>query len=153
MSDQFPTREEIAAFRQEHLGRLFLRAHRAFSERALLKFQEREYDWLRPMHLTLIAQIDLDGTNVTSLASRIGVTKQAVSQMLDELESRGYVERTVDPANRRAAIVTFTEAGVRLLHDAYQIKQEIEAEYIAVLGEDGFNQLRSLLFRLLESIE
>lgn len=150
---QYPSPEEIAAFRQEHIGRLFLRAHRVFSERAFEKFQTYHHPGLRFTHMALIAQLDVEGTYITTLAERAGMTKQAMSQLVDELESRGYVQRAPDPHNRRATLVTFTEDGVRLLRDAYQIKQEIEAEYVAVLGEDGFNQLRSLLVKLLQGIE
>lgn len=152
MPDEYPNPEEIAAFRQEHIGRLFLRAHRAFSERAFEKFQSYHHPGLRFTHMALIAQLDLEGTYITTLAERAGITKQAMSQLVDELESRGYVGRAPDPQNRRATLVTFTEAGVHLLQDAYRVKQEIEAEYVAVLGEDGFNQLRSLLVKLLAGV-
>ncbi len=147
-----PNTDQIAAFRQENMGRLFLRAHRAFSDRAFEKFQAHHHPGLRSTHLAIIAQLDMEGAHITTLAERAGMTKQAVSQLVDELVSRGYVQRAPDPKSRRATLVRFTEAGLGLLQDAYYVKQEIEAEYVAVLGEDGFAQLRSLLNSLLSGI-
>jgi DNA-binding MarR family transcriptional regulator len=153
MSTPYPDPEQIAAFRQEHIGRYFLRAHRAFSERAFEKFQHYHHPGLRFTHMALIAQLDLEGTPITVLAERAGMTKQAMSQLVHEMEERGYVQRKSSPQDRRTTLVHFTDAGFRLLQDAYHIKQEIEAEYIAVLGEDGFKQLRSLLATLLDGLD
>ena len=150
-----PDPEQIASFRREHIGRYFLRAHRAFSERAFEKFQDYHHPGLRFTHMALIAQMDVEGsgTSITVLAERAGITKQAMSQIVDELEARGYVRRTPSPQDRRATLVQFTDTGFRLLQDGYRIKQEIEAEYIAILGEEGFKQLRSLLSTLLVHVE
>ena len=149
MSDSREISEKIIAFRQEHIGRLFLRAHRDFSERAFEKFGTYHHPGLRFSHMALVIHLDVEGTHVTVLAERAGVTKQAMSQLVNELEGRGYVERKTDPDNRRATKVMFTDRGLQLLQDAYHIKQEIEAEYMALLGNDGFAQLRSLLVSLL----
>ena len=75
----------------------------------------------------------------------------AVGHLVLDLEQRGYVECAIDPADRRATIVTFTDAGWRFLYDAYQVKREIEAEYRTILGEQAMDQLRDLLNKLIES--
>jgi DNA-binding MarR family transcriptional regulator len=45
------------------------------------------------------------------LPGDLGVTKQAVSQVTDILASRGYVERSPDPADRRRVTLELTELG------------------------------------------
>ena len=143
-------REQIEELRQQHIGRLLLRAQRAFSVRAGEKLRARGHDGLSLAHTNLIANLDLGGTRITTLSERIGISKQAVGHLVLDLEQRGYIARAVDASDRRATIVTFTDAGWRFLQDAHQVKREIEAEYRAILGEPGMQALRSALTSLIE---
>ncbi len=142
--------EQIQALRQENIGRLFLRAHRAFSELAYQKLHAYGHTNLSISHTGLLANLDMEGTHITVLADRAGVTKQAMGQLVADLEEKGYVTRVVDPADRRASLVKFTASGWRFLQDAYQVKQEIEAEYSAILGEQHMEELRQMLTLLVE---
>ena len=142
---------QIDELRQQYIGRLLLQAQRASRARANDKLRARGHAGLSIAHTNLISSLDLDGTRITTLAERIGISKQAVGHLVLDLEQKGYVERAVDPADRRATIVTFTDAGQRFLYDAYHVKREIEAEYSAMLGEQGMAQLRTLLNKLIES--
>lgn len=138
----------IAALRQNHIGRLLLNAQRNYSLQALRKLRERGHAGLGLEHTNMIAQLDLHGTRMTTLAERLGVTKQAIGKVVGELEAKGYVRREADPADRRAAVIGFTAEGWRFLQDAHEVKQEIEAEYGAVLGAQGMQELRQLLTQL-----
>ena len=60
-----------------------------------------------------------------------------------ELEEKGYVARAVDPADRRATLISYTPSGWQFLRDAHGVKQAIEAEYTAKLGDQGMATLRS----------
>jgi len=46
----------------------------------------------------------------------------------------------------------FTDSGWEFLQDAFEIKKEIKAEYAVILGEDGMNTLRDLLYQLLDRL-
>src|SRR5215208_430035 len=46
------------------------------------------------------------------LAERLSMSPGAVTAMIDRLESRGYVERTPNPEDRRSALVVITKAGL-----------------------------------------
>ena len=145
-------REQIQALRQGHIGRLFLEAHRAFSARAVEKLSTRGHSGLGLAQTTLLAHLDLDGTRITTLADRAGMTKQGMGQLAAELARQGYVATGPDPTDRRATLVTFTADGWRFLRDAYAVKQEIEAEYAAVLGEERLEALRATLSTLLKAL-
>ena len=136
--------------REQHIGRLFLRASRSFAALATRKLKERGHDGLGTTHAALLPHVDLEGTRATALAGRAGMTKQAVGQVVRDLERQGYVERRPDPADSRATLVRFTEAGWRFLRDAGDVKREIEEEYGAVLGEERMRLLHSTLKDLLE---
>lgn len=143
----------IAETRQQSTGRLLSRAARAFSIHATELLRARGHEHLSLVHTTLLAFLDLEGTRISTLADRAGITKQSAGQLVAELEERGYVARNEDPADRRATLVTFTEAGWQFLVDAGAIKREIEAEYAALLSAKGLEDLRAALNRLITHAE
>ena len=145
--------EQIRAMRQGNIGRLFLRAHRAYSTRATVKLRERGHEGLNLEHTTLLAHLDMEGTHITTLAARAGITKQSMGQLVVELEKQGYVERISDPTDKRASLVKFTERGWQFLRDAYEVKVELTAEYADLLGKDRLETLQSLLVELVEMID
>ncbi len=147
------SREQIAELRQQHIGRLFLRAHRAYSERAVERLHDRGHDSLTLAHTALLANLDAGGTRVTTLARRAGMTKQSMGQLALDLERHGYIARAADPDDGRATLVTFTEQGWQFLRDAYDLKREAEAEYVAILGAERMEQLRDALATLLDHID
>jgi len=143
------TVEQLEELRQEHIGRLLLRAHRGFSEQALRKLRQRGHSRLSMVHMTLLPHLDVSGTQATMLAERAGITKQAAGRAIADLEREGYVQRLPDPTDQRASIIVFTDAGRQFLVDAYHVKKEIEREYTALLGAERMQQFRSMLRELL----
>jgi DNA-binding MarR family transcriptional regulator len=59
----------------------------------------------------VLAGIDTSGGPRTDLPGDLGVTKQAVSQVIDILASRGYLVRNPDPGDRRRISLELTERG------------------------------------------
>ena len=145
--------EQLDDLRQRHLGRLLLKAYRAFSARALEKLAARGYTGLALAHTMLLTNIDIHGTRPSALAERIGVSRQAVGNLVHELQTMGYVARKADPSDQRAIVVALTETGWKLLQDVVEVKTEIEAEYGAILGEEQMRALRAGLTHLLDQIE
>ncbi len=141
----------LLALRQQNIGRLFQRAARAYSELAFDKLHARGHDGLSVYHTALISNLDVDGTRIGTLAERAGITKQAMGQLVKDLEARGYIRREPDPEDKRASIIQFTDLGWTFLQDAYEVKLEIEAEYAAILGDAGMTTLRGLLDDLLDA--
>jgi DNA-binding MarR family transcriptional regulator len=104
---------------------------------------------LRRSHTALIPHIDLAGTRITDLAERVGVSKQAVSQLVDDLEALGIVTRSVDPDDARARRVVFTERGRAGLLEGLAVLRALEDELATALGSDTLTQLRAALIRVL----
>src|SRR5579871_1903970 len=140
---------QLAENRQKYIGRLLQGAARACSLHANEKLRLRGHHGLSLAHTTLLAYLDLEGTRITVLAERAGMTKQSMGQLVAELEQHGYVARKDDPTDRRATSVIFTEAGWKFLLDAWAIKREIEAEYAALLGAERLEELRASLSLLI----
>jgi DNA-binding MarR family transcriptional regulator len=65
---------------------------------------------LTPRHLSLLSSLLFDGEmTVNELATRLDVAPTTVSFMVGELNRRGVVERSIDPADRRRAIIAITD--------------------------------------------
>jgi DNA-binding MarR family transcriptional regulator len=145
--------EELRIFREQTLYRLLLRARRAENVEMVKQIRARGYEDLLPSYPTLLANLDEEGTSITRLAQRAGITRQAASQRIKEIESRGYVEAVPDPDDGRAVLVLRTRRGKALLRAALEVVSDLEAGYAHHMGEKRFDQLRTLLAELLEHID
>ena len=57
-------------------------------------------------------------SNIQNLADYIGVTKAAVSQMVDRLVESGLISREEDPIDRRSKLICLSETGEKLVQKA-----------------------------------
>ena len=92
-----------------------------------------------------------DGCTVTELAKRAMLTRQSLSELVDYLEPRGYLERVPHPTDRRARIVRLTARGRATLPVALAAIREVETEWEQTLGRRRMEQLRQGLVRLREA--
>lgn len=128
---------------------LLFRAARLLDEEALRRVASKPgRPRLRRAHTSLFPHIDLEGTRVTDLAERLGVTKQAVSQLVADLEDLGVLERLVDPDDARARRVRFTARGRAGLLDGLTILKELEAECARAIGAHRMDEMRRALVAL-----
>ena len=143
--------KSLIEMREKNIGRLFHQAARIYSEKALVLLHEKGFNDITLYHTALISNLDIEGTQITLIAERAGMTKQAMGQLANELESKGYVSKSRDPEDKRAYKIAFTDKGKEALEAAYHIKLMIEDEYTQILGKTNFLQLRQLLNTLLHS--
>src|ERR1700754_1568264 len=88
------------------------------------------------------------GLSQSALTTAMGISKQAVQQLVDELVEEGIVERAPDPADGRGRIVRFTRKGVRALEESNAVKLQIEAEWRSALGGSRYDALVAALDEL-----
>ncbi len=108
---------------------------------------------LRMRHTMLLESIREEGARVTSLASRLGMTKQAMTELVDDLERSGFVDRIDDPADRRARLIVLSDKGRLAFIKAFEIIDEMEREYAAVVGPESYADTRSTMARLVHVID
>ncbi|MFF8712576.1 MarR family winged helix-turn-helix transcriptional regulator [Streptomyces sp. NPDC015184] len=92
---------------------------------------------LRPVHGLVFQALRGSGATSSELAERLGVTKQAAGQIIDDLEKRGYVERRPHPAGGRRKLVVLTGKALEHLVAAGRILHELEAQLAEQLHEAG----------------
>ena len=124
-----------------------------FNDKAGRKIQAYGHMSVRVSHFALVRNMDPDGTRITVLARRAGMTKQAMGQLVRELTLLGYVELWQDRTDRRAKLVTYTEKGRRFAGDAARVVADVHQEFKQALGKGGMKDLRKLLSKLADKFE
>ena len=138
----------LSVFGRRNIGVLLQQLARDFERRARGRLRERGHTELLPSHQVVFNNLGRNGTRLTVLAHHAGMTKQAMGQIIDDLEQLGYVERTPDPDDGRAKIVRFTPAGLDFVCDAAEMLDEVWSEYSAFLGAQELDQLQETLHKL-----
>ncbi|MEO8882203.1 MAG: MarR family transcriptional regulator [Devosia sp.] len=78
------------------------------------------------------------GAPQAAIAAALGISKQAVQQLVDELEAEGVVDRIPNPDDARGKLVVLTARGAEAIRAGNRVKQSIEQRYRARLGEARF---------------
>jgi DNA-binding MarR family transcriptional regulator len=102
----------------------------------------------RPAWGFAFARLAPDGATVTELAGHLGVTKQAASQLVDEIVRKGYAERRPHPGDARARLVVLTERGWACTRAAEEAAAEAVRSWTDVLGESDVRALGDRLGRI-----
>ncbi|MET8945863.1 MarR family winged helix-turn-helix transcriptional regulator [Streptomyces sp. NPDC004542] len=108
----------------------------------------RGFEGVRPAHGFAFARLAPDGATVTELAAHLGVTKQAASQLVEEIVRKGYAERRPHPRDARARLIVLTERGWACTRAAEEAAAEVVGEWAGLLGEGEFRALRDRLGRI-----
>ncbi|WIM94911.1 MarR family transcriptional regulator [Actinoplanes oblitus] len=103
---------------------------------------------LRPAHGFAFVRLAPDGATVVELAEHLGVTKQAASQMADELVRKGYVERRPHPVDARARLLTLTDRGWACTRAADAAAEEALRPWADAIGPENLATVRASLSRL-----
>jgi DNA-binding MarR family transcriptional regulator len=136
-----------------HLGVLLQRVRRAIDDEVSQRIAQAGFDNIRPGHGTVFTFLPLNGARLTELAARARMTKQAMGELVRELEVLGYVERAPDPDDGRARIIRFTAKGRRADEVGILAIRDIEGEWAGAVGREQMDSLRSTLMSLLRSID
>ena len=107
----------------------------------------------KPKHSAVFAQISPDGSRLTELARKAGMTPQAMGELVEELVDMGYVVRRPDPADRRAKLIVLTERGREALAAGRRTIEGLEEQLTEILGDSGHQELRRLLSKLLNATD
>ncbi len=129
----------------DHLGWTLWKAAAAWKSRFADAMVAAGHTWYAEARSSVVPFIAVDGTRQTELVRKMGLTKQAVQQLVDDLEREGVVSRRPDPEDRRGKIVAFTTKGLKARDDALVIKARLEEDYRKKLGDDNFKRLHDLL--------
>lgn len=82
------------------------------------------------------------------LAKQLRIAPRSATEVVDQLEQKGLVERVPDPSDRRARLACLLPQGERVLEDIANRKGESAQTFFAPLSQEEQDQLAALLRRL-----
>jgi MarR family transcriptional regulator, temperature-dependent positive regulator of motility len=145
---------ELAAAKAASTLQLLFRAARLLDARAVARVAAAPAAaGLRTAHTALFPHIDFAGVRLTELARRVGVTKQATAQLVDELEAWEMVERVPDPGDGRAKLIRFSKRGHAALLHGLAVLRNLEKELAGAIGRRRMAELRRALVAVLAAID
>ena len=127
---------------------LLLGAARALVDGIDAGVRARGFTDLRPAHGFAFALLSSGQATAVDLARHLDITKQAASQMVDDLVAKGYVERRPHPADARARLVVLTDRGWACTRAADEAAEEVLRPWADALGSRRLSALRADLSRL-----
>lgn len=98
----------------------------------------------------ILAGIDIAGGPRPDLPGELGVTKQAVSQLIDVLVSRGYLERGADPGDRRRIALELTGKGREVVEAIRRGVGEIDRQLAKRVPAEQAEAMHAALIALSE---
>ncbi len=98
---------------------------------------------LKLSHARLFALVGRDGARISEMARLQGVSRQAISATVRDLESLGYVRRDAVESDGRGIRVRVTARGEALMRDAMEALDELEASFHRILGRRRHAELVS----------
>jgi len=98
----------------------------------------------------ILAGIDTTGGPRADLPSDLGVTKQAVSQVIDILVHRGYLGRSPDPDDRRRITLELTERGQQAVDAVLRGVEAVDLQLQEHVSPEQIEAMRSVLLSLTE---
>ena len=131
-----------------HTATSVLRLATQLVEEIQAGLERRGFDDVRPAHGFAFALLPAGGATVVELARHLDITKQAASQMVEELAGKGYVLRRPHPDDARARLIVLTDKGWACTRAADEAAAELLGDWSARIGARRLAALRSDLTAL-----
>jgi DNA-binding MarR family transcriptional regulator len=144
--------EQYMLAKKTNMCRHIYITYRYFNEWAQKQWKEDGWKNIRPEHLRLISILGTDVVNNNELAKRARVSKQAMSKMVTDLESHGFIDVEPDPNDSRAKIISVSNNGVEFLEYFQGCNKVICKQFEEILGTAKTEKLNALLSELTEGI-
>lgn len=140
----------------EELIKLILKASQSFKTETLLKtHDERTFNNTEMRLIGFVIYNDELGKKVisTQIARNLGITRSAVSQMVNRLSERGVVQRTPSEFDRKIAYIELSDAS-RAEYEEQKVKMEETLQKVsAIMGEADMSEFIRLLNKFIDCRE
>lgn len=137
------SRDAVVRALEHEIGLLLRRIRRGIAERAVQVHPE-----LNPTSYTLLATLsDFGPRRAAELAELFAMDKGTVSRVVHQLLELGLVERSPDPADGRASIISVTAEAERRLTHMHGLRRERIAERLSDWRSEEIEHLAAELGR------
>jgi DNA-binding MarR family transcriptional regulator len=131
---------------------LLRHARNTYGEAMRRALNEAGYDDIPGNGLYVIGGLALGAGDVPlgQLIRELKISKQAAGQLVDALVLRGYLERTMDPNDRRKLTVGLTDRGRAAAAVQTGAREAIDAQLLAAVGPEAIALTRRSLAVLID---
>ncbi|MCF6326620.1 MAG: MarR family winged helix-turn-helix transcriptional regulator [Devosiaceae bacterium] len=144
----FNSENELEYLRQTNLGRLIDDLHFFFESQALGYLREENYLMIKSADAHVMRTMRLEGSRVTDMARQAGISKQAMSKLVQGFVEHGFLAWSNDPKDKRNRIVNVTKEGRELLSCGLKALANAEKDVAEIIGETETEQFRELLLKI-----
>ncbi|TCO44629.1 DNA-binding MarR family transcriptional regulator [Kribbella antiqua] len=137
--------EDMTRSGKPDFGILLLLADQEFVRALRAATAEQGYDDQGRTDGFVLRTLSAGPTTISGLAERLEITKQGASQIVDDMERRGYVERRLDPSDARARLLHLTSRGEAALAAARRFHQSYERRLRREYGDEAIDAMRAVL--------
>ena len=130
---------------ETNLAQLFMRAFYWADEGLQNALKKQGWPSITRAQSLVFVNISEGVTRPSEIASRVGVTRQAIHQTINEMVELGYLTLQADPTDRRAKVVVYTEKGKDVGGATVSALQEIESSLSNRIGTERVVALREAL--------
>lgn len=130
-----------------NLAQLFMRAFYWADEGLQNTLKRKGWPTITRAQSLVFVNIGEGVTRPSEIAARVGVTRQAIHQTINELVELGFLTLEPDPRDRRAKVVVYTETGAKIGRDAVEALRQVEQALSSRIGDERVDALRDALTR------
>ena len=100
-------------------------------------------------YMTLLAERDM---SPGELAEKLGISKQACSKTLRDLEKQQLIIRRPNPADSRSRLISLSPVGMQLLNDGIAVSNRIQHDFASHLATEELQGLSAVLEKLCSAL-
>jgi DNA-binding MarR family transcriptional regulator len=148
-------KKHFEALKRQSVAQLLFKCARLVNEQAIARVNQGGglAPPLRAAHTALFPHLSSEGIRGADLAKKLGVTKQAISQLITELEDWGVIEQVADPEDGRAKLVRLTARGQQGLLHGLSVLRGLEQELEGKIGKRRMQELHTALLALEKALD
>lgn len=108
-------------------------------------FAAEGFDDIPKLGPRLLGGMQRFGGQPGDIATDFGISKQAASKLVDTLVVRGYLDRSIDPDDRRRIKLALTERGKAAARASWAATDRVDRELEQAVGPKAIAQMRQTL--------
>jgi DNA-binding MarR family transcriptional regulator len=132
------------------VGQLCASVAAAVTRQTIERLAAEGFHDARAAHTAVFAGLVAGDRTVTELAARLGISPQAVSKTVAELERAGYLRKARDGTDARARRLEISERGAELVAATRRVRTAVNRDIVRWLGVRDVGELTRLLSALVE---
>ena len=134
-------------------GHLIRRLHQHAAHVFQLRTKEAGLDLTPVQFAAMDAVATTPGIDQASIDAQIAYDRATIGGVIDRLEQKGWIKRTISNRDRRAREVTLTPIGRDILERAIPVVSALQADILPGLSNDEASHLRDLIERTTKIID